>query len=114
MSRSRLAHVLLVLLLATSLGTPAWAVPGRFSSEIRLFDVLARLWGSLTAVWSESGCKIDPNGGCGTGQPPTTDSGCKIDPHGGCAAAQGEAPIPPPTTDSGCKLDPNGGCAPGS
>jgi hypothetical protein len=114
MSRSRLVPVLLVLLIAASLCTPAWAAPGRSSSEIHLFNVLARLWGSLTAVWSEEGCGIDPNGGCGTGQPPTTDSGCKLDPHGGCAAAQGGAPIPPPTTDEGCMIDPNGSCTPGS
>jgi hypothetical protein len=112
MSRSRLVPVLLVLLIAASLCTPAWAAPGRFYSEIRLFNVLAHLWGSLTAGWSEEGCKIDPHGGCA--EPPTTDSGCKIDPNGGCAAAQGEAPSPPPTPDSGCMLDPHGGCTPGT
>jgi hypothetical protein len=114
MSRSRLVRVLLVLLIAASLCTPAWAVPGRFSSETSFFNVLARLWDSLTTVWSEEGCGIDPNGGCGTGQPPTSDEGCNGDPNGGCAAAEGEAPIPPPTADSGCKLDPHGGCTPGS
>lgn len=94
MSHSRLARVLLVLLVAACLCSPAWAVSGRDSSELHLFDVLSRLWGSLTAVWLESGCKLDP--------------------HGRCAAAQGEAPTPLPTTDSGCKIDPNGGCTPGS
>ena len=114
MSRSRLVRILLLLLIAASLCTPAWAEPGRFSTETSLFDVFARLWEAFNAVWSEEGCKLDPHGGCGTSQPPTSDSGCKLDPNGGCAAAQGEGPLPSPTTDSGCMLDPNGGCTPGT
>jgi hypothetical protein len=114
MSRSRLVRFLLLLLIAASLCTPAWAEPGRFSTETGLFNVLAHLWGAFTAVWSEEGCMIDPHGGCGTGQPPTSDEGCMLDPNGGCAAAQSEAPIPPPTTDEGCKIDPHGGCTPGT
>ena len=106
MPHRRLARIFLVVLIATLLCAPAWATPGR-SSEARLFDVLARLWGSFTAVWAEHGCKLDPNGGCAAVAEPTTDSGCKIDPNGGCAASQA-------TSDEGCALDPHGGCTPGS
>jgi hypothetical protein len=108
MSHRRLARILLVFLVATLLCAPTWAMPGRSSSEARLFDVLARLWGSLTAGWSEEGCMIDPHGGCTEASAPTTDSGCKIDPYGGCAADS------QPTADHGCKLDPNGVCMPES
>lgn len=34
---------------------------------------------SLSSLWSESGCMIDPNG-CAA---PRTDEGCHIDPSGG-------------------------------
>ena len=85
MSHRRLARILLVFLMTTLLCAPAWAMPGQSASEARLFDVLARLWGTLTAVWSEHGCKIDPFGACEPVAPqPTADHGCMIDPHGIC------------------------------
>ncbi len=73
-----------------------------------MLDILARLWGTLTAVWTEHGCMIDPYGGCAAVAQPTTDEGCNLDPNGGCAA------VSQPTTGEGCGIDPHGGCLPGS
>lgn len=72
MSRSR---ILLTLALAAPLAThPA--------------DLVEPLWGSLTAIWAEIGCNIDP--------------------HGGCEPGQGEEPAPVPETDIGLGIDPHG------
>ena len=115
MPRSHFARVLLILLVVGAVAAPsAWAAPHRLSTEIAAFDIFARLWDSLTAIWEEAGCTLDPHGGCGTDQPPTTDAGCGLDPHGGCATTQEVAPPPPPTLDEGCNADPHGGCTPGS
>lgn len=95
MPRRHFARVSIILLIAAALAVPpAWGAPRWLSGEVSLLDIFARLWGSLTAAWSESGCNVDP--------------------HGGCATAQEEPPSPSPTTDHGCKIDPNGGCTPGS
>ncbi len=101
MAHRRLARILLVFLMITLLCAPAWAAPGP-APEARLFDVLARLWGTLTAAWAEHGCGLDPYGAC-------TDHGCGIDPNGPC-----EPVAPHSTVDHGCMLDPNGICVPGS
>jgi hypothetical protein len=50
----------------------------------------------LSSLWSETGCRLDPNG-CPA---PRTDEGCRIDPDG----------CPAPGADEGCHIDPNGGC----
>jgi hypothetical protein len=85
MSRRSVGRVVLVLLLAGALASPAaWAAPvGPLKASP--FDLLAQLWTSLDALWAEEGCSIDPNGGCTPGSPPSTDIGCGIDPNGGCA-----------------------------
>jgi hypothetical protein len=49
----------------------------------------------LSSLWSESGCRLDPNGGCLT---PQGDEGPELDPNG----------APAPQMDEGCHLDPNG------
>ena len=95
MSRCRIVRVFLVLLVATLLCVPAWAAPGRLSSEPHPFNIVARFWDSLTAVWPEVAV-------------PTTDDGCMVDPHGRCAE------VLAPATDEGCGIDPHGGCVPGS
>jgi hypothetical protein len=28
-------------------------------------ELVTRFWASLTDLWSENGCTLDPNGGCG-------------------------------------------------
>jgi hypothetical protein len=51
-------------------------------------DLLGRSWSFLKGLWSEEGCRIDPDGRCLTGAPqapqPRTDTGCMIDPSGRC------------------------------
>lgn len=109
MSRSHLARVLFaVLILAALAAPPAWAAPRMATPG----DALARLWASLTSLWAEAGCIIDPHGACSSGT--TTEAGCIADPHGGCRADQGAAPEPPANIDEGCIIDPHGGCKTGS
>jgi len=94
MARSRLVRILLVAIIAAPLGaTCAWGATHRDSNELQPLDILARLWSTVSVLWSASGCNLDPHGGC---------------------AAQEDAPAPPPAADEGCGLDPHGGCAPGS
>ncbi len=95
----RLAPWLLALALAAP--APAAALPA--------FDpgaILARLRGSLSAIWAEFGCDVDPDGKCRSAplsSPPTTrPNGCEFDPDGvGCA---------PVLRDNGCSFDPDGKC----
>jgi hypothetical protein len=104
MSRSQTARVLLVLLLAATLGAPC--------ASAATLDVLSRVWTSLATMWAEVGCGIDPNGGCTTDTPPPgTDEGCGLDPHGVCSTY---ILPPPPSPDEGCSIDPHGICTPGS
>ena len=104
MPRNRLFRSLLALIVAVPLCAPsAWAAPNR---ELHTFDILARLWSTVSALWAKEGCNIDPHGGCTA---PSTKEGCKLDPHGACITEQ---PASSPTTDSGCMLDPHGGCTP--
>lgn len=55
------------------------------------WDLIVRLWGALTAVWGEEGCRIDPFGRCADQNTPpepteNLDAGCRIDPFGGCSS----------------------------
>lgn len=103
-----------VLLLVTALlaSAPSWAAPWSLKADFSSpLDLLSRLWGTLTSVWSETGCHIDPHGGCASSETPPADqvdTGCQIDPNG-CPAAQAEQPSAD-EVDEGCQIDPNGGC----
>lgn len=63
----RKALVVLTLTAALATGRPA---------------ALSQIWNLLTSIWSEAGCRMDPNGGCIP--EPQTDAGCRMDPSGGC------------------------------
>lgn len=126
MRSSRAGRFVVLGLMLFVLVPPAWG-----ATFERQADLLNRLWGTLTGIWAEAGCIIDPHGGCGAtpdegcildphggcGTSPTparSDEGCIIDPNGGgCSAVQAEPPITP-APDAGCIIDPNGGCAPRS
>lgn len=73
--------------------------------------LLTRFWSTLTAIWGDAGCTIDPFG-CpgGTGSP---DNGCSLDPYGLCTTGASEA-VPAITPDEGCSADPFGRCRSGS
>lgn len=47
---------------------------------------LSQVWTLLTSIWSEAGCRMDPDGKC----------------------------LPETQTTAGCRMDPSGGCVPGS
>jgi hypothetical protein len=59
------------------------------------FALLERLWNSLTSLWAEEGCRIDPDGRCvpnqGSGLTVPTNTGCQSDPDG-CSAVQVASP----------------------
>ena len=91
MRTRRLAVLVLSLALVAPSGASATVTgpePGR--------EPVASLWGWLTALWAEAGCRIDPSG-CAAAQ---GDNGCRADPNG-CATED-------PSLDNGCRADPSG------
>src|SRR6266545_2542231 len=87
----------------------AWKEPAGTQSP---WDLFARLWSTVTALWSDNGCLIDPFGVCGAANSPAgptenVDEGCKIDPYGGCRNGS-TVPAPTENLDNGCGLDPYG------
>src|SRR6185295_2859627 len=104
-----LRHIVVLLLLALTLGVSAASASGPRASAPRdeprpavhsALDLLHRLGSLFTSVWSKNGCEIDPLGRCvkGTGGngatvPPGNstsngDNGCSIDPWGGCTTGR--------------------------
>ncbi len=91
-------RILAAFVLILALAAP-WAVAGepRFRSaspvapEPATTGFFSSLWGLLTALWSETSCRFDPNGQC------LSLSGAELS-----------------EADAGCRLDPNGQCLPGS
>jgi hypothetical protein len=69
--------------------------------------LLGHLWGLLTALWNETGCHIDPGGGCTQAPAAPADEGCHIDPSG-CAKAESVPPAAVDHVDEGCHIDPDG------
>jgi hypothetical protein len=113
MTSSSLRRRIAVLLVGAFLLVPCVSAAGpRGGAEPMGF--LAQLWSTLTAVWSEAGCSIDPYG-CpdGTGAPESPDAGCSMDPNGRCLPGATEIP-PTPSQDEGCSMDPNGRCQTGT
>lgn len=98
MASSSLRHKIAVLLLGAVLAAP-WvsaAAPqaqpaprtaGGFGA------VLGRLWSTLTSLWGDEGCSLDPYGRCaGAGgsaasSGATLDNGCSPDPYGRCTGS---------------------------
>jgi hypothetical protein len=77
--------VVLVLFAILALPLASAAEPRQEVSVSSLFE---RLWSFLAGAWSESGCRIDPDGNCAPEPLPTDDidEGCRIDPDGRCSA----------------------------
>ena len=93
MLRSPFSRKAAVLLLLAVLAVPwasaasprqADARPAKAAAESH--DLVSRFWSFLTSIWSESGCRIDPDGRCVPNPQPQTDEGCMIDPNGRCAS----------------------------
>ena len=83
--RRTLAFFLLVFIVAG----PWTASAAGLRAESPPLDFLGRLWSYFTNLWSEEGCRIDPDGRCSPhsfAPAPTDhmDSGCRIDPDGRC------------------------------
>jgi hypothetical protein len=81
-----------VLLLTLALLAPwnAAAEQGARSDQLGTrtpWELLARLWNTVVALWGEAGCSMDPYGDCGVTNPPPAenlDEGCSVDPYGDC------------------------------
>lgn len=67
---------------------------------------VGRLWGSLSAVWGEEGCIMDPDGRCRSGAAAEREIGCGIDGNGSCRSGLAV------DREAGCDIDGNGGCKP--
>lgn len=75
-----------LLVLFAILALPWVSAAGPRQEEASASSVFEQVWSFLTSLWSESGCRIDPNGVCPPEPPPTIDEGCRIDPNGGCSS----------------------------
>ncbi|HEV7784078.1 MAG TPA: hypothetical protein VGQ28_02010 [Thermoanaerobaculia bacterium] len=96
MSRKSLGRKAALLVLGAALVAPWSAMAaGRSRAEPRRErtapaapqGVIALLWGTLTRVWEEEGCSLDPSGltgACHQGHPLVgpANNGCSIDPNG--------------------------------
>ena len=89
-----------ILALAAVLALPwaAAAAPQARHQPAVPAGLVHQLWTALAAFW-----------GAGV----ILDDGCKMDPSGGCVTGNA-VPAPLITPDDGCKMDPNGGCLSGS
>jgi hypothetical protein len=93
MSRSALPRLVCALLVTILSALPLAAAEPTGPATPRIEGLaagLSSLWSWLAGLWSESGCFIDPYGGC-LGDtsakpivPAANENGCYIDPHGGC------------------------------
>ena len=114
MSRSRLSRKISALCLALVL-CASWSLaaaarqgsmPMRAGSPAASWSALTHFWRSLTSLWAEAGCSLDPDGRCFTGSSQlNTDNGCSADPNGRCITVSSQ-----PKTDAGCTADPDGRC----
>jgi hypothetical protein len=86
----RTAGLFLVLTLLASWATAAPEPARGAGSVTERASGLADLWGWLTRLWAENGCRIDPSG-C-----PTGPTGAADDPSAGS------------DVDNGCRADPDG------
>lgn len=99
-------RIAVAFLLAVFLVAPWAAAEPRDDRGAASPHLFAQLWSWLSALWSDEGCMLDPNGRCGGAPAPTDlDAGCIIDPNGRCGGNPASA-----QPDAGCMLDPNGGC----
>ncbi|HWM93489.1 MAG TPA: hypothetical protein VN493_22195 [Thermoanaerobaculia bacterium] len=82
-----------IFLLLATFAAPWASAAGSRSDEARAakeagpsLSLLGRISSFLTRIWSETGCHIDPSGGCAPEPRPTSwsDEGCMIDPNGRC------------------------------
>jgi hypothetical protein len=124
MRSSKIVLVFAVLVLGLNSG--AWAAtalrPGGGWVEVGPAAFVERLGSFLKALWEKSGCRIDPWGGCSTGEGETLPpgdafepeavwegAGCRIDPLGGCSTASDVDSTVSAWDEVGCKIDPWGG-----
>ncbi len=80
-----------VLALLAVVPAPAAATPASPAGAANLWEMASLAWDSLTRLWSENGCTLDPDG---------------------CSQAREEVPASAEmdSLDEGCTLDPSG-CA---
>jgi hypothetical protein len=86
MSSRPFSRKVVVLVLFAILALPWVSAAEDVRPAESVSSLFEQVWSFITSIWSEEGCRIDPNGGCAPEPMPTddTDSGCHIDPNGGC------------------------------
>ncbi len=77
---------------------------GLAAAPARAMNPFEFLLERLSALWAETGCTVDPHGGCSDRSTPT---GCTFDPDGVCRDQGSARQI---TENTGCTFDPNGLC----
>jgi hypothetical protein len=89
--RRKTLLLLLVAVLVTPWASAASPLPEslRVGQALESDPLVGPVWRLLRSVWTEAGCRIDPDGLC---------------------ASQPVMNPPPPQTKAGCRLDPNGRC----
>lgn len=104
MIRFNLLRAAALLVLCALLASPLAAAPklrSESSTPAAADGLFGWLQGTLSLIWSKSGCGLDPFGQCETAK-----NGCQLDPHGGCLD-KADAPVNP---KNGCQIDPYGRC----
>lgn len=126
-SRSFHRRALPLLLCAGLLTLGASAAPAQKARASRAatpaaFSLLDQAWSFLQSLWTDTGCRIDPDGRCLTGTtqvPPLRNlwgaEGCRLDPDGRCLAGTTQAPTLRNLRGAeGCRIDPSGRCVTGT
>jgi hypothetical protein len=106
MSRSVVRRTAVLFVLSVLLAAPWSAAAPRQIPRAAPAPLVSQLWSRLTALWSDIGCGLDPNGLCHGSAASQSDIGCGLDPSGTC---HGSAL---PQGDIGCIADPSGACRP--
>ncbi len=104
MIRFNLLRAAALFVVCALLATPLTAAP-KFRSDsstpAAADDLFGWLRGTLSLIWSKSGCGLDPFGRCEPAK-----NGCQLDPHGRCL----DKAATPINTKNGCQIDPYGRC----
>ncbi len=102
MSPSRLRRLSLLGVLVFALAFPSYAAAAPWPLE----DLLGRVRGFFSSIWSPNGCEIMPDGRCGAAPKQIFgENGCLLMPDGRCGAAPSQI-----FGESGCVIEPEGRC----
>jgi hypothetical protein len=97
MSRFRRLHLTMLVIILAILTEPCGeAAQARLTSKPSLerassaisSEILTQFWNQIADMLTKTGFSFDPNGRPGAPSVPASlDTGCSLDPHGGCTTA---------------------------